>query len=75
MKSSGELYGHGHTCSWMMESVWEHPVCSLWIHSGGTLVRGIGELTKQNQVYREELGHLLLFSVDSNLISVVTIPR
>lgn len=49
--------GMRHACSWMMESDWEHPVCSLWVHSGGTLVRGIGELTKSSQVYRKELGH------------------
>lgn len=46
--------------SWMRKSVWDHPVCSLWVHSEGTLVRGIGELTKQNQVYRKELGHLVI---------------
>jgi len=61
--------------SWMMESGREHPVCSLWIHSGGALVKGTGELTKSSQVYRKELGHLVLFSVAPNLISVVTIPR
>lgn len=37
--------------------------------------RGALELAKQNQVYRKELGHLVLFSVDPNLISMVTIPR
>lgn len=41
----------------------------------GALVKDVEELTKQNQVYRKELGHLVLFSVDPNLISMVTVPR
>lgn len=51
--------------SWMMKSVC-FPVCSLWVHSGGTLITGIGELTKPKRYF---------VLVDPNLISMVTIPR
>lgn len=61
VKALGELHGHEATIQLDDEKCLGSS-CLFSVGSfGGTLVGDIGELTKQNQVYRKELGHLVLF--------------
>lgn len=61
--------------SWMMKSVWDHPVCSLWVHSGVPWLGTLESLQSKIRFTERSWGTWCFFLVDPNLISMVTIPR